>query len=123
MKKIIALFASLIALNANAEVINLVSVSNPPECRAGHSCEINSHHEIHIINTSSSIETLNCMYQLGLSGICDNVHRVATVYPTQHWNVAFDCKLRVRLEKGKFVYDVRTECGNEKSHHDYTIKV
>lgn len=123
MKKIIAIVASLIALNANAEVINLVGVSNPPECKSGHFCDVISHHEIHVVNTSNSPETYHYMYQLCMNGICNNAQNVITVYPQQHWDNSFDGKLHVKMSEGKFIYDVRTECGNEKVHNDYTIKV
>jgi hypothetical protein len=123
MKKIIALIASLFAFNANAEVITLVAVSTPPECRAGHFCDIYSYHEIHVINASNKPEILNYSYQLCLQGICDNAQNTVTVYPGQHWDNSRQNQLHVKMIEGKYIYDVRTECGKEKAHNDYTIKV
>jgi len=123
MKKVIAIFASLIALNANAEVINLIAVSNPPECRAGHNCDISSYHEIHIINTSNSPETYHYQYQLCLRGICDNAQNVITVYPGQRWDNSRNSQLHLKFSEGKYDYSVITECGAVKSRNDYTVKV
>jgi hypothetical protein len=122
MKKTVALMASLLALNANAEAIKIVATSTPPECRAGHDCDIYSHHEIYAVNASNAPETVHYMYQLCIDGICDTAQNTVTIYPKQQWLNARDNHVTVRMTEGKHIYYVRTEYSTTKEEHDYTIK-
>lgn len=123
MKEILFLLLSAISLNANAEVISLITVSNPPECKADHYCDITSHHEIHVINAGTTPETLGYSYHLCINGICDNAQNIVTVYPGQHWDNSRNGKIHVKFREGKYDYSVITECGQEKKINIYTIKV
>lgn len=123
MKKLIATLAAFAAINAHAEVINLVATSRPPECTHGEICEIRGYHEIHIINASINNETMRYGYQLCMDGVCDNADNVVTVYPRQHWDNTRQSMLTFRLKKGTHDYIVRTECGKEKVVNSYSFYV
>jgi hypothetical protein len=122
MRKTLAILLSMAAFSANAEVITLTATSVPPSCKANQACYIHGYHEIHIINASLVPETFNYSYQLCLQGICDNAQNTVTVQPGQRWDNSRQSRLNVMLDRGKYTYVVRTECGKEKAHNDYTIK-
>jgi hypothetical protein len=124
MKELLFLLFSMIAINANAEVINLVANSTPPaNCKAGEPYDIYSYHEIHVINASHLPETLRYGYQICMDGICDNANNTITVYPQQHWDNSRVSHIRVRMSEGKHYYSVITECGKERVRNDYAVKV
>lgn len=123
MRKTIATIMSLIAFNASAEVITLTATSTPPDCKVRGVCYIYSNHEIHIINASLVPETYHYQYQLCLQGICDHAQNTITVQPGQRWDNSRQNRLSITLQKGRYDYVVRTECGKEKVAHDYTLKV
>jgi len=113
MKETIILAASIISLNANAEVVITKAISSPPACNAHHECNVYSNHEIEIKNTDSIPHNYQYNYQLCIKingqNYCDHIGNTVTVYPDQQWNNARLSAFHSQLPKGKYEYIAQTE--------------
>lgn len=124
MMKRIAILLAMMSLPVHAEVISVSAQSLPPQgCKQWKTCEIPTHHEIHIINASLSNETFHYMYQACMQGLCTNAQNMVVVKAGERWDNSYDGHLYVKLDKGKYNYEVRTECGKEKALNSYSFKI
>ncbi len=128
MKKIIILAASIISMNANAEIITTKTISNPPSCNEGHACDVYSVHEIYIKNNDSTPHNYQYNYQLcvkvNTTNYCDHVGNTITVYPGQQWNNSRLSSFHSKLPSGKYEYIVQTEVlGKSNDVKNYMLYV